>query len=104
MIIELNESNTNLLNHGQVLLIAKAPWCGPCESMAPMVAQLAEELTGKITVMTLNTDTEHRLASQFNVRGLPTIIHMRDGQRMKTSVGALTKHQLIEQIDSIKGS
>lgn len=63
-----------------VVLDFWAPWCGPCQMLSPVMAEIAEQFDGKIKVGKVNVDQEGELASQFGVSSIPTVVVMRGGQ------------------------
>lgn len=73
-----------------------ADWCGPCKMMAPIIDQLATEYEGKVKIGKVNTDENRAIASKYNIMSIPTIIFIKDGQVVETTVGALPK-QVLEQ-------
>ena len=66
-----------------------ADWCGPCRMMAPAVDALASHLQGKALVAKLNTDHSPRIASSFNIRGIPTTIVFKGGKEVARQSGAI---------------
>jgi len=84
-----------------VLLDMWAPWCGPCRMIAPVVEQLAGELAGRLKVGKLNTDENQMTASRFNVRSIPTLLVLKNGQEVDRLVGALPKHEILRRLESI---
>ena len=66
-----------------------ADWCGPCRMMAPAVDALASHLQGKALVAKLNTDHSARIASSFDIRGIPTTIVFRGGKEVARQSGAI---------------
>ena len=56
-----------------------ATWCPPCRALSPVLDRLAEEFTGQIKFVKVNSDEEPVLASQFNVTGLPTVVLIENG-------------------------
>jgi thioredoxin 1 len=78
-----------------------APWCGPCQMIAPTVEELAGEYEGKLKVCKLNTDENPEVASRYQVMGIPTLIFFRDGKILDKVVGAASKKQFKEKIDSL---
>lgn len=83
-----------------VLVDYWAAWCGPCKMIAPMLEEVAAEYAGKITVAKLNVDENQETASKFGIRGIPTLMLFKDGQVAATKVGALSKSQLTEFLNS----
>jgi thioredoxin 1 len=64
-----------------------APWCGPCHMIAPSLEQLASEYAGKVLVAKVNTDEDAQYAMQYGVRGIPTLLFIKDGQEVDRVVG-----------------
>ncbi|ADZ92167.1 thioredoxin TrxA [Marinomonas mediterranea] len=77
-----------------------APWCGPCKMIAPILADVADEFEGKVKVVKLNVDENTETAPKYNVRGIPTLIIVKGGEVAATKVGAVTKSQLIDFVQS----
>ncbi len=83
-----------------VLLDFWAPWCGPCKMIAPILDDVAAEYQGKLKVVKLNIDENEQTPAQFGVRGIPTLMVFKDGQRTATKVGALAKGQLVDFLNA----
>jgi len=77
-----------------VLIDFWATWCGPCKMLAPVVAEIAEEYAGKIKVGKVNVDDDPRIAIQFGIQSIPTLILMKDGKAVASAMGYMTKEQL----------
>ncbi len=82
-----------------VLVDFWAAWCGPCKMIAPLLDDVAQEYEGKIMVAKMDVDKDQKIASQFGVRGIPTLILFKNGNLVEQKVGALNKGQLIEFIN-----
>ena len=78
-----------------------AEWCGPCKMIAPILEEIADEYDGKIKVYKVNVDSNPETAAKFNVRGIPTLLVFKNGVVEATKVGALSKGQLTEFVDSL---
>lgn len=78
-----------------------AEWCGPCKMIAPILDEIADEYSGKIKVCKVDVDSNPETAAKFNVRGIPTLLVFKNGAVEATKVGALSKGQLTEFVDSL---
>lgn len=77
-----------------------AEWCGPCKMIAPILDEIAMEYAGKIKICKVDVDSNPETAAKFNVRGIPTLLILRNGVVEATKVGALSKGQLTEFIET----
>jgi thioredoxin 1 len=75
-----------------------AAWCGPCRMVAPIVEQLAGDFQGRVKVAKVDVDANPRIAAQFNIRSIPSILFFKDGQHVDTVVGAVPKPALERKI------
>ncbi|MBZ0188872.1 MAG: thioredoxin [Candidatus Obscuribacterales bacterium] len=85
-----------------VVLDFFALWCGPCRNLAPELDKLAREFTGSIKVVKVNVDENPKLADAYQVRGLPTILFMRDGNIVDQHAGLLNLSQLRQYVLRLK--
>lgn len=83
-----------------VLVDFWAEWCAPCRMVAPVLEELAKEYSDKLIIGKLNIDQDPGTAPKYGIRGIPTLLIFKNGKVVGTQVGALTKVQLKEFIDS----
>ena len=74
-----------------VLVDFWATWCGPCQMLGPIIAQIAEEQDGKIIVGKVNVDEEQELAAKFNVMSIPTMLVFKGGEVVNQGIGFMDK-------------
>ena len=82
-----------------VLVDYWAEWCGPCKMIGPILEELSNELSDKITIAKHNIDDEPNTPTKFGVRGIPTMLMFKDGELKSTKVGATTKSNLKSWIE-----
>jgi thioredoxin 1 len=83
-----------------VLVDFWAEWCGPCKMIAPILDELAVEYADKVKIAKLNIDENQATAPQYGVRGIPTLILVKNGAVEAQQVGAVSKSQLAAFLDS----
>jgi len=75
-----------------------APWCGPCQIIAPYIEQLAKEYAGKLKVCKVNVDQASELATKYAIMSIPALIIFKEGKVMEKRVGVMSKKTLEEVI------
>ncbi len=75
-----------------------APWCAPCFIVAPIVEELARDYEGKLKVCKLNVDEGPNTATQYGIRGIPTLGVFKDGKMVDRVVGAVPRSMIEEKI------
>jgi thioredoxin 1 len=90
-----------LKGKGLTMIDFWAVWCGPCQIIAPVVDELAQEYEGRLRVFKLNTDDNPDVASRYQIMGIPTLLFFMDGKPIDKIVGAAAKKQFKDKIDSL---
>lgn len=84
-----------------VLVDFWATWCGPCRMVAPIVDELAEEYDGRVKVGKVDVDSEQKIAQDFGIRSIPTLLIFKDGKQADQVVGAVPKKHLVEKLEAV---
>jgi thioredoxin 2 len=81
-----------------VLMDMWAAWCAPCRMVAPVVDQIAVELSGRVRVAKMNIDENPATPSRFGVRSIPTLLIFKDGREVDRIVGAQSKQAILSRL------
>ena len=83
-----------------VLVDYWAEWCGPCKMIAPVLEDISKEYQGRLRIAKLNIDENPQTPPKYGIRGIPTLMLFKGGEVEATKVGALSKSQLTQFLDS----
>lgn len=83
-----------------VLVDFWAPWCGPCRVVGPVLEEIASE-RDDLRIVKLNVDENQQTAATFQVLSIPTMILFKDGQAVKTVVGAYPKKKIEAELEPV---
>ena len=87
--------DTEVLKAGTPVLVDFwAPWCGPCRAVAPTVEAIAQEFSGKLKVVKLNTDEEQEITIKYGVGSIPTLMVFKNGEMVERIMGNRPKAEL----------
>lgn len=104
-ILELTDKNFQFQTKDKLVLVDFwASWCAPCRMMAPVLNEVAGELSEDSFVGKVDVEANQALAQKYQVRSIPTMILFKNGKEVSRFVGIKSKEFLLQQIKSIKKS
>ena len=104
LVVSDNEfDKTVLKSEIPVLVDFWAEWCQPCKMLAPTIDELAGEFDGQILVGKLNVDDNPNTATNYGIRGIPTLLFIKDGQVVQQIVGVKSKAEIKKVIEENLG-
>ena len=75
-----------------------AEWCGPCKQIGPILEEISDEMSDKITIAKHNINQEPNTPTKYGIRGIPTMLLFKDGELKATKVGSTTKSNILAWI------
>ena len=100
-VMHITKSNfeTEVMRSEKLVLVDFwAAWCGPCKMLLPIMDEVAEE-AGDVKVCKVNVDEEPELAAQYKVMTIPTLVLIKNGTVLKTTVGVRPKTEILEMLN-----
>ena len=92
--------NQAIKSEKPILVDYWAEWCGPCKMIAPVLEEVATELSDKVLIGKLNVDENTQTPPKYGIRGIPTLMLFKNGEVVGTQVGAISKSDLVNFIEN----
>jgi thioredoxin 1 len=94
----MSNFNTIIGSEKPVLIDFFATWCGPCKMLGPILKEVKDSLGDRISIIKIDVDKNQQIASQYQVRGVPTMILFQNGKQLWRQSGVLNKEEIIKII------
>jgi thioredoxin 1 len=95
---KMNNFNQIIKSEKPVLVDFFATWCGPCQMLSPILKQVKDSLGDRVSIIKIDVDKNQLIASQYQVRGVPTMILFQNGKQLWRQSGVVSKEDLIKTI------
>jgi len=93
-------SFNDIINKNTLVLVDfSATWCGPCQTLAPILKEIKDELGERLSILKIDVDKNQAVAAKFQVQGVPTLILYKNGNQVWRQSGLQPKSELIKIID-----
>ncbi|MFV5700895.1 thioredoxin [Flavobacterium sp. XS2P12] len=94
----MSNFDTIIKSDKPVLIDFFATWCGPCKMLSPILREVKDSLGDRVSIIKIDVDKNQQIASQYQVRGVPTMILFQNGKQLWRQSGVLTKEEIIKTI------
>ena len=99
-VTDANFGDEVLKSDQPVLVDYWAEWCGPCKMIAPVLDELSRTYEGRVKIAKMNVDENHEVPAQHGIRGIPTLQLWKNGELVRSLVGAKPKAELAAFLDA----
>jgi len=96
--LKMSNFDTIIKSDKPVLIDFFATWCGPCKMLGPILKEVKDSLGDRISIIKIDVDKNQQIASQYQVRGVPTMILFQNGKQLWRQSGVLNKEDIIKII------
>ncbi|WP_426063931.1 thioredoxin [Flavobacterium sp. DSP2-3-1] len=94
----MSNFDTIIQSEKPVLIDFFATWCGPCKMLGPVLKEVKESLGDRVSIIKIDVDKNQQISSQYQVRGVPTMILFQNGKQLWRQSGVLSKEEIIKTI------
>jgi len=95
-------SFNELIQGNKVVLVDfSAAWCGPCQTLAPILKEVKEEIGDSLSIIKIDVDRNQALAAKFQIQGVPTLILYKNGEQVWRQSGLQQKSELVKLIRNL---
>jgi len=94
--------NTIINSDKLVLVDFWADWCRPCKQLSPILEEVSNDYSDKITIFKANIDENEETSEKYGIRSLPTLMIFKNNEMISSKIGSLSKSKIIEWIESIQ--
>ena len=94
----MSNFDTIIQSEKPVLIDFFATWCGPCKTLGPILKEVKDSLGDRVSIIKIDVDKNQQISSQYQVRGVPTMILFQNGKQLWRQSGVLTKEEIIRNI------
>ena len=94
----MSNLDTIIKSEKPVLIDFFATWCGPCKMLGPVLKEVKDSLGDRVSIIKIDVDKNQQISSQYQVRGVPTMILFQNGKQLWRQSGVLTKEEIIKII------
>lgn len=104
MAFELTDTNFKekvLDTEGVAVVDFWAVWCGPCRMIGPHIEEMAKEYDGKALIAKVDVDSNPEISLKYNVRSIPTVLYLKNGEVVDKQVGATSKKILTDKLEAV---
>jgi thioredoxin 1 len=96
--ISMSNFDSIIQSEKPVLIDFFATWCGPCKMLGPILKEVKDSLGDRVSIIKIDVDKNQQISSQYQVRGVPTMILFQNGKQLWRQSGVLTKEEIIRTI------
>jgi len=96
--LKMNNFDTIIQSEKPVLIDFFATWCGPCKMLGPVLKEVKDSLGDRVSIIKIDVDKNQQISSQYQVRGVPTMILFQNGKQLWRQSGVLSKEEIIKTI------